>query len=83
MDTTRELGRFIQVELADDQDAVIGPDDDLLDQGILDSAGIAQLLAFIEERFAITVGDDELVPENFSSINAIKGLIATKLVPPV
>ena len=80
MEPKRVLGAFIQGELAAGEGgATIDPDADLLELGLLDSAGIAQLLAFCEETFDITVADDELVPENFQSINAIAELVAGKL----
>lgn len=49
----------------------IDPDQDLLAQEVLDSQGTMELVAFLEERFGIEVGDEDLVPENFKSINAI------------
>lgn len=80
METTLLLGEFIEGELAADNGGErIDPDVDLLELGLLDSAGIAQLLAFCEETFGITVADDELTAENFQSINAIAELVAEKL----
>jgi acyl carrier protein len=49
----------------------IGRDEDLLAQEILDSQGTLELVAFLEERFGIEVGDEDLVPENFKTVNAI------------
>ena len=43
----------------------------LLDSGILDSLSLLRLVVFLEERFEITMGDAELLPENFVSVNAI------------
>jgi acyl carrier protein len=43
----------------------------LLDSGILDSLGLLRLVVFLEERFEITMGDADLLPENFASVNAI------------
>ena len=43
----------------------------LLDSGILDSLSLLRLVVFLEERFAITMGDADLLPENFASVNAI------------
>ena len=43
----------------------------LLDSGILDSLGLLRLVVFLEERFSITMGDTDLLPENFASVNAI------------
>jgi acyl carrier protein len=43
----------------------------LLDSDILDSLGLLQLVVFLEERFGITVGEADLLPENFASIRTI------------
>ena len=43
----------------------------LLDSGIVDSLGVLDLVGFIEEQFGIEAQDDDLVPENFDSIDAL------------
>jgi acyl carrier protein len=43
----------------------------LLDSDILDSLSLLQLVVFLEERFSMTVGEADLLPENFASIRAI------------
>jgi acyl carrier protein len=43
----------------------------LLDSGILDSLSLLRLVVFLEERFGITMGDADLLPENFASVNSI------------
>jgi acyl carrier protein len=39
-----------------------------LEEGIVDSTGVLELVAFVEETFGITVADEEIVPENFDSV---------------
>ena len=46
-------------------------DTSLLDSGILDSLSLLRLVVFLEERFGITMGDADLLPENFASLNTI------------
>ena len=43
----------------------------LVESGILDSLSLLQLVVFLEERFGITVGDADLLPQNFASVNTI------------
>lgn len=43
----------------------------LLEAGLIDSTGILELVAFLEERFKIDIADADLVPANFDSIQAI------------
>jgi acyl carrier protein len=53
-------------------------DDSLLELGVVDSTGVLELVAFIEERYAVAVADDELVPENLDSIVRIARFVAEK-----
>jgi acyl carrier protein len=54
----------------------IADDEDLIDTGIVNSLGIFQLVAFLEERFKISIGDEEITPENFGTIDGIERLVA-------
>jgi len=49
-----------------------------LDQGIIDSTGVLELVAFVEDTWKLTVVDDEMVPQNFDSIDALTAFVATK-----
>ncbi len=49
----------------------LADDTSLLENGVIDSLSLLRLVVFLEERFAIAVGDADLLPENFSSVNAI------------
>jgi len=50
----------------------------LLESGILDSLGVLDLVAFVEQEFAITVSDDELLPENFQTVSQLAAFVAQK-----
>jgi len=43
----------------------------LLEDGVLDSLSLLQLVVFLQERFKITVDEADLLPENFASVNTI------------
>lgn len=49
-----------------------------LDEGIVDSTGILELIEYISEEFSITVEDEELIPENLDSINNVTAFIGRK-----
>lgn len=49
-----------------------------LDEGIIDSTGVLELVEFLEKSFEITVEDDELVPENLDSIESIATFVHDK-----
>ncbi|MBZ9733442.1 acyl carrier protein [Mesorhizobium sp. CA18] len=50
----------------------------LLDQGIVDSTGVLEVIGFIEETFGIVVEDSELLPENLDSIQGIAQYVIRK-----
>ena len=50
----------------------------LLEAGAIDSVAVLELVALLEQRYGITVADDELVPENFETIQAIAAFVAGK-----
>jgi acyl carrier protein len=50
-----------------------------LEEGIVDSTGVLELVMFIEETFNITVEDDEIVPENFDSVQQLTRYTRLKL----
>jgi acyl carrier protein len=79
MSVTAELEAFIVDEVALGRGMrAIAPDEDLLARGLIDSLGVTQLVAFLEERYAIRVGDDELVPANFQSLARLETFVAGK-----
>jgi len=56
----------------------LGIDTPLFEKGIIDSTGVLELIAFIEENFSVKVTDEELVQSNFSNINTIDRFIQSK-----
>ncbi len=57
----------------------LGRDDSMLEQGLIDSTGVLELVSFIEGKFKIKVKDDDLVPENLDSINRLINFVDSKL----
>jgi acyl carrier protein len=57
----------------------VAPDTDIIGQGLVDSLGIFKLIAFVEEKFAVTVEPDEVLLENFQTLRALRNLIVKKL----
>ncbi len=53
-------------------------DASLLDQGIVDSTGVLEVIGFLESEFGIQVKDEEMLPENLDSIASIAGYVARK-----
>jgi acyl carrier protein len=53
-------------------------EDSLLDAQVIDSLGILELVAYLEDAFAIAVTDDDLTAENFDSIAALARFVANR-----
>jgi acyl carrier protein len=50
----------------------------LLDTGLLDSLGILDVVGFVEQKYGILLTDEELVPENFQTIEHLAAFLAKK-----
>lgn len=57
----------------------VDSDASLMAEGITDSTGVLELVMFVEEHFDITVADDEVIPENFDSIDALTDYVSSKV----
>lgn len=64
--------------LAQNGAAALGPDDNLLLSGMVDSLGVMQLVKFVEDQFAIKVQPGEVTLKNFKTVNAIAGFVGRK-----
>ena len=54
-------------------------EESLTDNGVIDSLAIFRLVSFLEDNFGIRIADEEIVNENFRSVNAIESFVADKL----
>jgi acyl carrier protein len=52
--------------------------DTLVEEGIIDSTGILELIEFLESRFGIEVSEAETVPENLGSISSLTRYVMSK-----
>lgn len=53
----------------------LGPEDSLLEKGLLDSLAILKTVTFCEEQFGITIPDEDVLPDHFESVRAIAKLV--------
>ena len=66
------INDYISQELVDKPEYIpLKNDMPLLETGILDSLSVLKLVFFLEEQFGIAVNPEELIPENFETIDAI------------
>lgn len=74
-----ELKEFIVENFLFGDDSKLQNDTDFFDKGIIDSTGVLEIVSFIEETYEIEVDDEELVQENFSSLNALDGFLTKRI----
>ncbi len=78
MEVIETIRAFLIKENMMDADMKIDETDSLLEEGIIDSLGIQALVAFLEETYDITVEEDDLMPDNFDTLEAIKDYVENK-----
>lgn len=74
-----QIKQFILSDLIKDGSATeLDNDENLIDSGVVDSLGIMKLVAFLEKSFKVAVSDDEILLDNFETIDAIAGFLSSK-----
>lgn len=58
----------------------LGLSDSLIENDIIDSTGVLELVMFVEDAFGMIVEDSEIVPDNFDSIIKIRNFVLSKTV---
>ena len=79
MQINSEIRKFIMETFLLDEELNLSEEDSLLERGVIDSTGVLELVAFIEETYQFKIKDEELVPENLDSIKNISQFIQNRL----
>lgn len=76
----REIRDFVVANfLFGTDDGRLQPEESFLENGIIDSTGVLELVGFLEQSYAIKVRDEELVPENLDSLRKVSSFVARKM----
>ena len=79
LDTTLQIRSFIRENLMyGEYEVTLSDQDSLLETGLIDSTGVLELVAYLEQTFDVLVDDSELVPENLDSVASIVAFVARK-----
>ncbi len=81
MDVRNTVREFVIENFYIADPSTLSDERSLLDEGIVDSTGILEVIFFLEDRFQITIEDEEMVPENLDSITAIVAFVTRKATP--
>ena len=74
MELRTDLLHFVKESLLRGEED-IGPEDSLIERGVIDSIGLMQLMTFIEERTGTRIPDRYVTPDNFDSVVAMEQLL--------
>ena len=78
-DIRKKVKAFVVENFLFGNEEGVKDDTSFLDEGIIDSTGILEMVGYLEEEFDISVDDEELVPENLDSINNVVAYLERKL----
>ncbi len=77
--TIESIRAFIfETFLFDADESALKNDDSFLEQGIIDSTGVLEMVEWLEDEFDIEIEDEELIPENLDSVNLLAAFIEKK-----
>ena len=77
-DMKKQIRSFVVENFLFGNDEGLKNDTSFLDDGVIDSTGILELVNFLEEEFSISVDDEELIPENLDSIDNVVSYLERK-----
>ena len=69
--TTSQIRDFVLQKFPLARKRKVANNDNLLESGIIDSLGVLDLVAFLQQEFAVAVADEDLTPENFQNIECM------------
>jgi acyl carrier protein len=76
---SKEIRDFIVAKLLFGDSTTLKDDASFLDSGVVDSTGMLDLITFVEEKYRIKVADEEMIPENFDSVERLNRFVLKKL----
>jgi acyl carrier protein len=78
-DTVRqELRQFIIDSFLFGRDQPFSDEDSLIENGLIDSTGVLELIGFLEEKYDLRIEQVEMVPDNLDSIRRLSDFIHKK-----
>ena len=78
MNTKNIIQQFFNENIIVEIDDNFSDNDSFLENGLIDSTGVLELVMFIEREFGIKVEDDEIIPENIDSFSNLENYINSK-----
>jgi len=82
MDTRQEIRHYIVDNILFGDGTILKDDISIQEHGIIDSLGFVELISFLEQKYGIRIKDDELIPENFDSLQKITRFVESRIQNP-
>lgn len=79
MDYINDVRDYVVENFLFGEDEKLTNDNSFLENGIVDSTGVLELVSFLEENYSISIADEELIPENLDSLKNIDSFLKRKL----
>ena len=77
-DVVRKIRAHIfEVAFLDDEESLAN-DASFLEEGVIDSTGMLELVVWVQNTFDIEIDDQELIPENLDSVDNLAAFVAGK-----
>ena len=73
-----QVRNFITENFLFGEEKKVADTDSFLENGIIDSTGVLEVVSFVEDTFNIKVKDEEMIPENLDSISNLVNFINKK-----
>jgi len=73
-----QVREFLTNNFLYDPSAGLEADASLMDNGVVDSTGMLEVIQFVEAEFGIQIDDMEVLPENLDSVRALAAFIVRK-----
>jgi acyl carrier protein len=78
LDIGTEIRDFVVTNFLFGKGEDLSNDESLLENGVIDSTGVLELVSYLQERFEIRIEDDEIVPANLDSIHNLVDYVGRK-----
>ena len=76
---SEQVRQFMYQNFLLGEEFALGDSDSFLQNGVIDSMGVLELIAFLQETYGITVENEELVPENLDTLEDLTAYVSRKL----
>lgn len=74
-----KVNKFIVQNFLFGEKGDLEDDTSFLENGIIDSTGILELIDFLENEFSLRIDDDDILPDNFDSVEKVVNYIAKRI----